>query len=201
MYVAVLVFSCDCRGQDLGIPGLRLESKEFFLRQKTEMAAMKEGGMTFSVKQKVRLNQIPIGAKEVLMWIAVPSDELHQKVLSLTAASVPGDSKIVESKDRPGKFLYSQITNPETTELEFVVEYTVSRAAVYSQIDPGKVRPLSDLERSMMSEHLARNALHMAVTSKVQSLADKVCGEETNIATQAILTMKHIAQSVDHYCC
>ena len=51
----------------------------------------------------------------------------------------------------------------------------------------------------MLSEHLAKDALHMAVTSKVQSIADDVCGQETNIATQAILIMKHIAQSVDHY--
>ncbi len=39
----------------------------------------------------------------------------------------------------------------------------------------------------------------MAVTGKVRSIADNVCGEETNIATQAIAIMQHITQSVDHY--
>ena len=185
--------------QDFGLPGLGLESKEFFLKQKSELAAMKEGTVTYAVQQKVKLEQIPEGSKEVLIWIAIPSDEVHQKVLSLNETTVPGEFSIVVDKDRPGKFLHSRIANPKTTELEFLIEYTISRAAVYTHIDPEQVRPLSELERSMLSEHLAKDALHMAVTSKVQSLADDVCGSETNIATQAILIMKHIAQSVDHY--
>ncbi len=197
--VAMNLISSNALAQDFGLPGLRLESKEFFLKQKSELAAMKEGTVTFTVQQNVKLDQIPEGAKEVLIWIAIPSDDVHQKVLSLNENSVPGDYKIVQDNDRPGKFLHSRITNPKTTELEFLLEYTVSRAAVYTQIDPEHVQPLSELERSMLSEHLAKDALYMAVTSKVQTIADEVCGQETNIATQAIQIMKHIAQSVDHY--
>ena len=196
---AANLISSNAIAQDFGLPGLRLESKEFFLKQKSELSAMKEGTVTYAVQQKVRLDQIPAGSKEVQIWIAIPSDEVHQKVLSLNAASISGDYKIVQDNDRPGKFLHSRIANPRTTELDFLLEYTISREAVYTQIDPEHVRPLSELERSMLSEHLAKDALHMAVTSKVQSIADDVCGQETNIATQAILIMKHIAQSVDHY--
>lgn len=197
--VAMNLISSNFLAQDFGLPGLRLESKEFFLKQKSELAAMKEGTVTFTVQQNVKLDQIPEGAKEVLIWIAIPSDDVHQKVLSLNENSVPGDHKIVQDQNRPGKFLHSRITNPKTTEFEFLLEYTFSRAAVYTQIDPEHVRPLSELERSMLSEHLAKDALYMAVTSKVQTIADEVCGQETNIATQAIQIMKHIAQSVDHY--
>ena len=196
---AANLISSNAIAQDFGLPGLRLESKEFFLKQKSELSAIKEGTVTYAVQQKVRLDQIPAGSKEVQIWIAIPSDEVHQKVLSLNAASISGDYKIVQDNDRPGKFLHSRIANPRTTELDFLLEYTISREAVYTQIDPEHVRPLSELERSMLSEHLAKDALHMAVTSKVQSIADDVCGQETNIATQAILIMKHIAQSVDHY--
>jgi len=197
--VAINLISSDSLAQDFGVPGLRLESKEFFLKQKSELAAMKEGTVTFAVQQNVRLDQIPKGAKEILIWIAIPSDEAHQKVLSLSENSIPGDHRIVQDKDRLGKFLHSRITNPNTTELEFLLEYTLSRAAVYTQIDLEQVLPLSELERSMLSEHLAKDALHMAVTSKVQSIADEVCGTETNIALRAMLIMKHVAQSVDHY--
>ena len=185
--------------QDFGLPGLRLESKEFFLKQKSELAAMNEGTETFTVQQNVKLDQIPEGAKEVLIWIAIPSDDVHQKVLSLNENLVPGDYKIVQDQNRPGKFLHSRITNPKTTEIEFLLEYTLSRAAVYTQIDLENVLPLSELERSMSSEHLAKDAPYMAVTSKVQTIADEVCGDETNVATQAIQIMKHIAGSVDHY--
>ena len=197
--VAVNLISSNSLAQDFRLPGFRLESKEFFLKQKTELAAMKVGTVTFTVQQNVRLNQIPEGTKEVLIWIAIPSDEAHQKLLSLNETTVPGDYRIVQDKDRPGTFLHSQITNPKTTELEFLLEYTLSRAAVYTRIDPENVLPLSELERSMLSEHLTKDALYMTVTSKVQSIADEVCGHETNIAVQAIQIMKHIAQSVDHY--
>ena len=196
---AANLISSTSIAQDFGVPGLRLESKEFFLKQKSELAAMNEGTETFTVQQNVKLDQIPEGAKEVLIWIAIPSDDVHQKVLSLNENLVPGDYKIVQDQNRPGKFLHSRITNPKTTEIEFLLEYTLSRAAVYTQIDLENVLPLSELERSMSSEHLAKDAPYMAVTSKVQTIADEVCGDETNVATQAIQIMKHIAGSVDHY--
>ena len=196
---AVNLVASTSLAQDFGLPGLRLESKEFFLKQKSELAAMNEGTETFTVQQNVKLDQIPEGAKEVLIWIAIPSDDVHQKVLSLNENLVPGDYKIVQDQNRPGKFLHSRITNPKTTEIEFLLEYTLSRAAVYTQIDLENVLPLSELERSMSSEHLAKDAPYMAVTSKVQTIADEVCGDETNVATQAIQIMKHIAGSVDHY--
>ena len=98
---AANLISSNAIAQDFGLPGLRLESKEFFLKQKSELSAMKEGTVTYAVQQKVRLDQIPAGSKEVQIWIAIPSDEVHQKVLSLNAASISGDYKIVQDNDRP----------------------------------------------------------------------------------------------------
>lgn len=196
----VIAMNCSVSvAQTFNFSQLVPESKEFLLRQRRELAAMKEGPATYKVRQIVKLDQIPRGANEILIWIAIPSDEMNQRVLAFGTDLIPGEWKIVEDADRRGKFLYSRITAPASTSLEFPIDYTLTRSPVFTKIDPAGVLPLSELERSLFAEHLAKDSLHMEVTSKVQGIADDVCGQETNIAMQSIALMKHIAQSVDHY--
>jgi len=185
--------------QDIDFSRFVPESKEFLLRQRRELAAMKEDPVTYEVSQNVRLDQIPEGTKEIRIWIAIPSDEMNQRVLALGSELIPGEWKIVEDADRRGQFLYSRIANPASLSLDFAIDYTLVRSPILAKIDPARVLPLSDVEKSILAEHLAKDALHMEVTNKVQRIADDVCGQETNIATQTIAIMKHIAQSVDHY--
>jgi transglutaminase-like putative cysteine protease len=51
----------------------------------------------------------------------------------------------------------------------------------------------------MLAEHLVHDAPHMEVTPEVQKIADEVCGDEQNLAVQAVLLMQHVAATVDHY--
>ena len=197
--IAICTMCSAVPAQGFDVSGFLPDSKEFLLRQRAAIAEMREPPVTYRVQQKVRLDQIPIGAKELLIWIAIPSDELHQRVLSVTGDSVPGEWQIVEDRDQRGRFLHSRLADPVSTELDFVIEYTLVRSAVFTKIDPDQVLPLSDLERSLMAEHLAKDALHMEVTGKVQAIADEVCRNETNIAIQTIAIMEHIAHSADHY--
>ncbi len=196
---AISIISSTSVAQDFDLSRFVPESKEFLLRQRKELAAMKEDPVTYEVRQNVRLDQIPEGTKEILIWIAIPSDEMNQRVLALGTDLIPGEWKIVEDADRRGKFLYSRIADPASPALDFGIDYKLVRSPIFVNIDPARVLSLSDLEKSMLAEHLAKDALHMEVTSKVQKIADDVCGQETNIATQTIAIMKHLAQSVDHY--
>ena len=195
----IFSFASSTLAQEFDLSRLIPDSKEFLLLQRKELAAMNEEAVTYDIQQSVRLDQIPEGAKEVLIWIAIPSDESNQRVLTVKANSIPGNWKIVEDADRRGMFLHSRIVTPTSTTLDFEIEYKLTRSPVFTKIDPALVLPLSDLERSMMSEHLAKDSLHMEVTSKVQAIADEICGHETNIATQTIAIMKHISESADHY--
>ncbi|MDA1230386.1 MAG: transglutaminase domain-containing protein [Planctomycetota bacterium] len=199
LYCAVAMNSCVSVAQTIDLSQLVPESKEFLLRHRRELAAMKESPVTYEIRQIVKLDQIPQSAKEILIWIAIPSDEMNQRVLALGTNLIPGEWKIVEDADRRGKFIHSRITAPASTSLEFPIDYTLTRSAVFTKINPARVRLLSELERSLFAEHLAKDSLHMEVTSKVQGIADDVCGQETNTATQSIAIMKHIARSVDHY--
>lgn len=196
---AITIISSVSVAQDFDFSRFVPESKEFLVRQRRELAAMKEDPVTYDVRQNVRLDQIPEGTKEIQIWIAIPSDEMQQRVLALGTDSIPGEWKIVEDADRRGTFLYSRIADPASPTLDFGFDFTMVRSPIFVNIDPARVLSLSDLEKSMLAEHLVKDALHMEVTGKVQRIADDVCGEETNIATQTIAIMKHIAQSVDHY--
>jgi hypothetical protein len=71
------------------------------------------------VRQSICAQLEPESSSRAASEPRVASDDLHQKVLSLNDNLVPGDYKIVEDKDRPGRFLHSRITNPKSTELEF----------------------------------------------------------------------------------
>lgn len=199
MSVAICMSDVRIQAQNFDLSSLLPESKEFLLLQKRALAEMREEPVTYRVHQKVRLDQIRADAKEVLIWIAIPSDELHQTVRNLTENSIPGEWQIVEDADRRGRFLHSRIMSPGSTSLEFDMEYTLVRSAVLTEINASQVLPLSELERSMLAEFLARDSLHMEVTNKVQTIADDVCGKESNIAIQTVAIMKHIARSVDHY--
>lgn len=198
-FCAMAAVSSAACAQEFHLPGLIFDSKELLLLQRRELAEMKEMPITYEVRQTIQLDEITVGAKEVLIWISIPSDESNQKLLSVAPKEIPGDWQIVEDADRRGKFLFSRITDPATTTLTFEIEYRLSRSPTFTKIDADRVRPLSDLERSMMSEYLAKDSLHMEVTDKVQAIADDICGDEQNIGLQSIAIMKHIAQSSDHY--
>ena len=194
------VWLCVCCGtaQELPFP-LVLQSKEFLLKQRAELRAMSEPPLQFDVQQTIELTEIPQNTAEVKIWIALPSDAEHQKLLGMNIVSIPGRWGIVEDADRRGRFLQVSVEKPNTDALKFQVQFSLRRSPVLIEVDTDRVSPLNDLEKSLLKEHLDRHSLHMEVTDKVQQIADDVCGEETNAAIQALAIMKHIAAKVDHY--
>lgn len=196
--VLVWSWTVSATAQELSFP-LVLQSKEFLLKQRAELRAMSEPPLQFDVQQTVELTEIPQNTAEVKIWIALPSDAEHQKLLSMNIVDVPGRWEIVEDADKRGKFLQVRVEKPTIDALKFQVEFSLRRSPVLTEVDPERVAALNDLEKSLLKEHLDRHSLHMEVTAKVQQIADDVCGEETNAAIQALAIMKHIAAKVDHY--
>ena len=153
----------------------------------------------YKVRQTVKLDQIPEGAKQVRWWIAVPEDERHQDVLDFSVVSAPGPWRLEREPDRGNRFLYVEVAGPKTAELEAVVEFTLRREPVLTAIDPAAVGPITDVHRAVYAEDLDPNAPHMKVTPKVAELAKAACGDETNPAVQAQKLLAYVAASADHY--
>jgi hypothetical protein len=92
-----------------------------------------------------------------------------------------------------------EIRNPAGPSLTATMEFTVRREAVFTRIDPAQAGPITDSHRILYAEELRRDAPHMAVTPAVAAMADRACGDETNIAAQARLLLGAVADYADHY--
>ena len=154
---------------------------------------------TYRVQQTVKLSDIPADAKSVKWWIAIPDDERFQEVLDFSVTSAPGSWKIVTEPDRGNRFMYVEVANPNTSTLTSQVEFTVRRRSVFVDLDPARVGPITDSHRRLFVDDLRRDAPHMKVTPRIAKLADEACGNETNVATQALLLLGAVADYADHY--
>jgi transglutaminase-like putative cysteine protease len=153
----------------------------------------------FSIEQIVTLSEIPANAKRVQLWISIPGDERNQKLMNLEVNDCPGKWRLVNDLDRRGNFLLVEVENPNTESLDVKITYQVLRSPELTDIDATKSGRLNDLTRQLLAEHLVLDAPHMSVTPEFQAIADRVCGDERNLATQAKLLLEHVASTVDHY--
>src|SRR5690606_9453837 len=100
--------------------------------------------------------------------------------------------------DRGNRFLYVEVDSPKSTAIEAVVEFTLRREPVLITIDPAKVTPITDVHRRMYAEEVRLDAPHMEVTPAIAEMANSVCGDDTNPATQARKLLQHVAGAADH---
>jgi len=158
-----------------------------------------EATRVYKVEQKVTLNDIPAGTKQVRWWIAIPDDDRNQDLLDLAVASAPGKWRIEREGGNGARFLYCEVAAPATPTLDATVVFTVRRRPVSVAVDPAKVGPITDALRPLFAPDLVRDAPHMEVTPAIQKMADTVCGGEQNLAVQARKLLDHVADSADHY--
>lgn len=152
----------------------------------------------YRVRQRTTLDQVR-GAGSVRWWISIPDDCRNQDILDFVVVSAPGTWRVVRDVERGQRFLYVEVGRTKTASLEVVVEFTLRRRPVRFRLDPKRVGSLTDAHRRFFAEELRRDAPHMQVTSELSALADRVCGNETNVARQARLLLDHVADTADHY--
>lgn len=154
---------------------------------------------TYRVQQTAKLSDIPEGAKSVRWWISIPDNDRHQDVLDFSVVSAPGTWRVERDADRGNRFLYVEVDSPKATSIEAVVEFTLRREPVLVQIDPAKVTPITDVHRRIYAEEVRLDAPHMEVTPALAEMANSVCGDDKNPATQARKLLQHVAGDADHY--
>lgn len=153
----------------------------------------------FHIRQTTTLQDIDRDAKLVRWWISIPDDGSKQEVLDIRVVHAPGSWRIGHDLTHGNRFLYVEAENPNAESLSAVVEFTIRREPVIIALDPAQATPLTDNHRAFYAEELALDAPNMFVDDHMQELADKVCGEDRNPASQAIKLMQYVASSTDHY--
>lgn len=154
---------------------------------------------TYKVTQTVHLTGIEPGAEHVRWWVSLPNNDRHQDLLDITVIDAPGEWSVKPAGKQPGHFLYMEVENPKAETLEAVVEFTLRRQAVHFAVDPAKVGPITEQHRRIFANELDPNAPNMVVTPAIQAIADRVCGDDRNPATQTHALLKHVAKVANHY--
>jgi len=153
----------------------------------------------YSIQQTATLSDIPTGAKSVRFWVSIPDNERHQEVLDFSVIQAPGTWRVERDADRGNRFLYVEVDSPKADSLAVVVDFKVRREPVLYAIDPAKVGPISDVHRRMYAEEVRLDAPHMEATPEIVAMANEVCGNDSNSATQAKKLLQHVADKADHY--
>lgn len=153
----------------------------------------------YRVEQSVRLTEIPEDAGQVRWWVSIPDNERFQEVLDFSVVDAPGTWRVERDADRGNRFLYIEVDQPEATELEAVIEFTLRREPVLTQVDPEKVGPITNVHRRMYAEELRRDVPNMGFDDAIAERAYEVCGTEKNTALQARALLQHVADFADHY--
>lgn len=154
---------------------------------------------TYRVRQTVTLTEIPTATKQVKWWISIPSDDRFQEVLDFSVINLPGQWHTVRDPDRGNYFLYTEVANPGAEKLAATVEFVLKRRSVFVEIDPARAGPLTDSHRRFFADELRKDAPHMECTPEIKEMAGKLCGAETNIASQAKQLLAGVADYADHY--
>jgi hypothetical protein len=84
---------------------------------------------TYEVRQTVDLREIPAGAKKVKMWICLPDDAPHQKLIDLSVKSAPSPWRLIREGGQGNRFLYVEADDPRSETLSVVVDFTARRPA------------------------------------------------------------------------
>lgn len=153
---------------------------------------------TYRVRQTVTLEDIAEGAGELRWWIAIPDDSTHQRVLDLDVVSAPGTWRVVRTAGG-SRFLFVEVDRLQGASLDVVCEFTLERRPVRIAVDAAKVGALTDTHRALFADELRKDTPHMEVTDAVAKRANRVCGDETNMARQARMLLDHVADFADHY--
>lgn len=149
------------------------------------------------LKQTVRLADIDSGSEKVRMWVPIPSDRNWQRVLDVQVESAPGKWEIVAQKDGLGDFLYLEVDHPEQQSLEVVLSCLVERQGVHFPL--GDVQSTPTFEKKLFGDSLDTSAPLMFADDRVRQLAAEACGQERDIARQAVMLVHKVAEYADHY--
>jgi transglutaminase-like putative cysteine protease len=152
---------------------------------------------TVNLTQTVTLRDIPTGAKQVRMWVPVPSDAAWQRVVDRKVVSAPGSWKLLRQDQGRGDFVYVELDNPQTKEATVEFSCVVQTEGVQFPIE--KAGSVGEVQPAIFKDDLDVHAPLMEADDRVKALADKACGDERDIARQALLLMKAVADNADHY--
>lgn len=148
----------------------------------------------YRIRQTVTLSDVPAGAKEVRLWVPVPTDGAWQRVLDRRVVDAPKGWSLEKQPASDAEMVVARTAAQGTVKV--VVETTVLRQAPRFDLSAGMA---ADLQPTLFVDELRQDANLMAVDKDVLALASKACGSEKDIRLKVIKLLDAVADAADHY--
>jgi transglutaminase-like putative cysteine protease len=161
-------------------------------------AAASPPSAVYKVEHSLTVKDIPDGAKTVRIWFWFPDDDPDQKVLNYAVTQAPSVYRLTRDPVNGHRYLYAEADNPKTT-LTLATEFTLRRTAAHIVLEPAKAGPITEAHRRLFAEYLRTDCPCMLVDDRITELANKICGNEKNVAAQARKLFDWVVANTDHY--
>jgi len=148
----------------------------------------------YQIRQTVSLNDVPEGAKEVRLWVALPSDGAWQHVLDRKVIAAPEGWTFAKQPESNGEMVFAR--TPAQSKVEVIVETTVVRQSPVFDLNGATV---GEIQKELFTDELATDAPLMSVDDQVMQLASKSCGTEKDPRKKVVKLLNAVADAADHY--
>lgn len=150
---------------------------------------------SFEMRNEVKV-KVPDGAQRVRVWMALPQEEDAQQVSNMRIEA-PYPWRI--GRDSEGsRVLYLEAQNPQEKDFSVVTTFAVTRWEVRHSVDPGRARPISDVDRARFAEYLQANK-YVVIDDEIHRLADQIVGGENNPVLAARKLYDWVLANVDYW--
>jgi len=148
----------------------------------------------YHIRQTVSLNDVPADAREVRLWVPVPTDGAWQHVLDRRVVEAPAGWKLEKQPVSDAEMVVVRAKAQGTVQV--VVETTIVRQSPrFDLASPGA----ADFQPELFADELRTDAPLMEADEKVLLLASKACASEKDPRRKVVKLLNAVADAADHY--
>jgi len=148
----------------------------------------------YRIRQSVSLNDVPADAKEVRLWVPVPTDGSWQRVLDRRVVEAPEGWKLEKQPVSDAEMVVA--TTPARGTVRIVVETTVMRQSpVYDLASPAR----GDVQTALFREELRQDAPLMTPDDGIAAMARAACEGDVDLTAKVRHILDAVADAADHY--
>lgn len=148
----------------------------------------------YQVRQTVALHDVPADAREVRLWVPVPTDGAWQRVLDRRVVEAPPGWTLEKQPVSDGELVF--VRAKAQGKVQVVVETTLVRQSPrFDLSSPGP----ADIQTELFAEELRTDAPLMGADAEVLALAARACAGEKDPRMKVVRLLDVVAEYADHY--
>lgn len=160
-------------------------------------AAFAGDAVTYKIRHDLLVKDLPANARNVQVWFWMPREDTRQSLKDFVVREAPASTRVTRETRFGSQYLYAESTGPAPVKLS--TDFTIAIRDEAVALDPLRAGPLTAAHKVSFANELRRDVPNMEVTPAIESLAQRVCGTETNVVRQARAIYDHVIGTTNHY--